>query len=220
MAISSILNNNIGNVAFGFALDISKRISQSKGLNATEAGKEIDPEVAAAQQEKLSQLQKLENALGATVSYMANTHGEQAASAMIGIMYKSLGDGEINETTLGNALLDVVRFVDSNFGFDKGDNFMAHLNGTLNDSLNAFFDNGQNETFFATSSLGESGGGGLDMQSMLEQITEQMKDDIMTMLEEARAKPESGSPAAAYGMANGQVYEQGALQGVLKDVMV
>ena len=216
MAISSILNSNIGNVASGFAFDVSRRISQNKGLSVAENGKEIDAEVAAAQEEKLTQLQKLENALGATVSYMANTYGEQAASAMIGIMYKSLGDGEVNETTLGNALLDVVRFVDANFGFDKGDDFMAHLNGTLNDSLNAFFDNGQNETFFAVSSLGEGGGGGLDMQSMLEQLTDQMKDDIMAMLEEARAKPEPNSPAAAYGAVN----EQNALQGVLKDVMV
>ncbi|CAK7010865.1 MAG: hypothetical protein DELT_02078 [Desulfovibrio sp.] len=217
MAITSILNSSIGSVASSFASDISRRISQSRGLSTVQTNAELDPEAAAAQEEKLGQLGKLESALSATVSYMADTYGEQAASAMIGIVYKSLGDGEINESTLGNALLDVVRFVDSNFGIDEGDSFMDHLNGSLNDSLNAFFDNGQNETFFAASSVSGGSGGGIDLQSMLEDVTDQMAKDIMAMLEEARANPEgASSPVAGYGA----VEDRNALQGVLLDAVL
>ena len=211
-------SSRIGSVASSFATDLSRRISGSYGLKTSQEGVTEAPELLAAQEAKTAQLQKLESALGGSVSYMANKHGEQAASAMIGIVYKRLGEGEINEQTLGNALLDVTRFIDSNFGTDKGDEFMAHLNGNLNDAMNEFFDNGQNETFFAASSL-QGGGEGdtVSVEGLLQQLTEEYAKSIKTMLEEARAqKAEDGSPIAAYT----QTLKPGALQGVMKDIVV
>ncbi|MDL2209555.1 hypothetical protein LJC26_01980 [Desulfovibrio sp. OttesenSCG-928-O18] len=222
MAITDILayggNSRIGSVASSFASDLTRRISGSRGLDASQEPVTDDPELLAAQEAKTAQLQKLESALGSSVAYMANKHGEQAASAMIGIIYKRLGESEINEQTLGNALLDVTRFIDSNFGTDKGDDFMDHLNGNLNVAMNEFFDNGQNETFFASSGLqGGGSGGSVSVEGLLQQLTEEYTESIKTMLEEARAKkPEEGSPLAAYA----QDWEKGALQGVMKDLMV
>jgi len=218
-------------VGSSFAYDLTKRISQSTGLGAADASKgmgaaakpatsatpTVDDEQAAAQAEKQSHLHKLESALANTVSYMKEKHGEQAASAMIGIVYKSIGNGEINEQSLGNAFLDVTRFIDKNFGTDSGDAFMAHLNGNLNDSMNAFFDNGQNETFMVapSSSGGGSGSGSIDASGLMESITTQYTEMIKEMLEEARANPET-TAMGPYA----ETASKDALVGVLQDVMV
>lgn len=217
----------MGAVGSAFAADISKRISVANGLNASgAAGQEQSPEQA----DKIARLNKLESALSATVAYMSKTHGDQAASAMIGLIYKSIGDGGVTEASLGNALLDVTRFIDSNFGVDKGDAFMNHLNGSLNDSMNEFFDNGVQEKFidaaqfqagFAASGNAGGAGGSGGAESLMEQIIKEYTDSVKAMLEEARQKArEQGtlqnSPLAAY--APGQ--DLGIMQGVLKDVVV
>lgn len=220
MAIADVFaygaNTRIGSVASSFASDMSRRISGSQGLSAGDAVETDNPELPAAREEKTTQLQKLEKSLGSSVAYMANTHGEKAASAMIGIIYKRLGENEINEQTLGDALLDVTRFVDANFGADKGDAFMSHLNGNLNVAMNDFFDNGANETFFAASSIQGTAGQALDVEGIIEQLNEQYVDSIKTMLEEARANPDADSPAAVYA----KPWEKGALKGVLQDLTV
>lgn len=221
----SASGSQMGAVGSSFAYDLTKRISQGMGLDATQEAKgakdaasatpEMDAEQAAAQEKKQGQLQKLESALADTVAYMKDKHGDQAASAMIGLVYKRLGDGEINEQTLGEAFLDVTRFIDKNFGTDSGDAFMSHLNGNLNNSLNAFFDNGQNETFMVAPTSTEGGGGGIDTTSMLQDITKQYAEAIKEMLEEARAKPED-SLAGPYA----DPMQKDAMLGVMKDVMV
>lgn len=210
--------SRIGSVASSFASGLSRRISSGYGLQTSQEEVAEDSELLVAREAKTVQLRKLESALCSTVSYMANKHGEMAASAMVGIIYKRLGEGEINERTLGNALLDVTRFIDANFGADKGDEFMAHLNGNLNEAMNEFFDNGQNEIFFAASSLqGGGSGGSASMEGLLQQLTEEYAESIKAMLEEARAKkPEDGPPVAAYARDR----EQGTLRGVMKDSMV
>ena len=93
---------------------------------------------------------ELEQALSDTVQHVTDKFGGKAATAMMGIVYKRLGNEAVTEHNLGEALLDVTRFIDASFGFDKGDAFLSHLNGDLNKSLNAFFDNGKNEQFFAS----------------------------------------------------------------------
>lgn len=199
----------------GFALDLSRRIAQSQGLEVLPDEKTSTPEVLAAQEEKLGRLRELESALSATSAYMASAHGERAASAMAGIIYKSLGDGEINESSLGNAFLDVVRFVDSAFGTDAGDAFMDHLNGSLNETLNAFFDNGLNETFFAVSS-GEVAAADSDALPLLTEAGTQLKDTVMAILENARKDADFG--AQDYGAYSSGEREE--LLGVLRDITV
>lgn len=209
-------------IGSSFAYDLTRRISQSKGLDAAQATKDsaaapvpVDDEQAAAQAAKQSELEKLESALSDTVAYMKEKHGDQAASVMIGLVYKRLGDGEINEQTLGNAFLDVTRFIDKNFGTGAGDDFMAHLNGSLNKSMNAFFDNGLNETFMvAPTSLGE--GGGVDTSSMLADLTKEYTEVIKEMLEEARAKADENGLAGAYA----DPASKEPMIGVMKDIVV
>ena len=114
-----------------------------------------NPDTGTASQNPASQetplRQELEQALSDTVQHISDTFGGKAATAMMGIVYKRLGNEAVTEYSLGQAMLDVTRFIDSSFGIDKGDAFLAHLNGDLNKSLNAFFDNGKNEEFFASS---------------------------------------------------------------------
>lgn len=208
----------MGAVGSAFAADISKRISAASGLDASAAN---GTEPSGEQADKIAQLSKLESALSGTVAYMSKTHGDQAASAMIGLIYKRIGDGGVTEESLGNALLDVTRFIDKNFGVDKGDAFMDHLNGSLNDSMNAFFDNGVEEKFidasqFQAGSAGSGGGSG-GVESLMAQLAEEYADSVKALLEEARQNvPDQTSPLAAY--VPGQ--DRGSMQGVLKDVMV
>lgn len=101
---------------------------------------------------------RLESALAGTVGYMTDKYGDKAGTAMMGLMAKSLGDGEVDEASFSKALLQVVKFVDQNFGTDEGDALIKHLNGSLNDSINAFFDNGKDELFMVKTTPISAGG--------------------------------------------------------------
>jgi hypothetical protein len=90
----------------------------------------------------------LSGALSGSVRWVADKFGDAAATAVMGIVYKSIGDGPVTEDALGEGLLDALRFVDRQFGTASGDAFMAQLNGGgLNDALNDYFDNGLSERF-------------------------------------------------------------------------
>lgn len=96
--------------------------------------------------------QRLENSLADTLKSVSARYGKQAATAVMGTVYKSIGDGPVTEENLGQGFLEAIKLVDKNFGVAEGDKFMADLNAGLNKSLNEFFDNGLNETFFAATS--------------------------------------------------------------------
>ncbi|MDR2826264.1 MAG: hypothetical protein LBV76_05660 [Deltaproteobacteria bacterium] len=212
MGIMDILALNgktpLQNIADSFAFDLSKRIS-GKNLADIQANSDQQADKADGNgEEKQGQLHKLEQSLSSTVAYMAESHGEKAASAMIAIVYKRLGADEINEESLGNAFLDVTHFIDANFGTDKGDAFMAHLNGNLNQAMNEFFDNGLNETFMvapASYTAGTQTLPGADLHEQLEDIARDYTENVLSMLEEARVK----QPAYA------KAWQQPMLQGVL-----
>ncbi len=123
-----------------FAKDVMARIDAS-GLGAQDAGENAGA--------------NLEQALADSVDYVRENFGDEAAVAMVGIVYKGLGDGDISEDDLGQSLLNVVKFMDQNFGFAGGDKIMAQFNGQLNDSLNRYFENGFEEKFYAVN--GEAG---------------------------------------------------------------
>ena len=208
-------------IGASFAYDVTRRIAQSKELGDVQTSKNLadpsaalDDEQAAAQTEKRAQLQKLEEALSGSVAYMRGKHGEKAANVMIALVYKRLGSEEINEQTLGDAFLDVTRFIDKNFGTSAGDAFMAHLNGSLNDTMNTFFDNGQSEIFMVAPTS-SSGGGGIDPAGLLEALTKEYTEVIKEMLEDARAKPEEGD-IASYA----DPLRKESMLGVMADVMV
>ncbi len=136
----------------------------------------------------------LSGALSGSVRWVADKFGDAAATAVMGIVYKSVGDGPVTEDALGEGLLNALRFVDRQFGTASGDAFMAQLNGGgLNDALNDYFDNGLSERFMVAGAgnlasdavqgaeaakatlvqqaSGDAGDGGADaMQSLLDTL--------------------------------------------------
>ena len=93
----------------------------------------------------------LADALTGALETIAERLGQATATASIGLLARRLGQGEITEDSLGQGLLDVLRLVDRTFGTTEGDALMATFNGSLNHALNDYFDNGQNEIFYAAS---------------------------------------------------------------------
>ncbi len=144
--------------------------------------------------------ERLESSLAGTVAYMTEKFGDKAGTSMMGLMAKSLGDGEVDEASLSAALLNVVKFVDQNFGIAEGDSLIDHLNGSLNDSLNDFFDNGHDELFMAKT-IFVSGGSGAAPAGAAEQSGEAvpgMVDNILAMLESYKVQRKKTLPLLPY----------------------
>ncbi|GAB7079499.1 hypothetical protein [Megalodesulfovibrio paquesii] len=100
----------------------------------------------------------LADALGGSMDYLRNEFGDATAQAAMAMVAKRLDDaGQISEEDISKGLLDAVRLVDGTYGFAAGDNVMRQFNGDLNDALNAYFDNGLQERFFASSSMAADG---------------------------------------------------------------
>lgn len=93
----------------------------------------------------------LADALTGALETIAQRLGQATATASIGLLARRMDEGDITEDTLGQGLLDVLRLVDRTFGTTEGDALMATFNGSLNRALNAYFDNGLSETFYAAS---------------------------------------------------------------------
>lgn len=227
MSIMGILNfktdYHASQTASVFASDISRRITGASGLQEAQAAR---PEQSA-EQAKLDNLQKLESSLAGTVGYMVEQHGEQAGTAMMALVYKRLGEGEVTEERLGQALLDVTRFIDKNFGFAAGDGFMEHLNGGLNRSMNEYFDNGLNETFFAVTNgqmpaapqVPQTGEDGV---SPAAEAARQFSEAVLDILEQARQGNESRAEETLYGPEGKRLNRQdwGQLVGVMREQFV
>ncbi|MDL2307012.1 hypothetical protein LJC48_03170 [Desulfovibrio sp. OttesenSCG-928-C06] len=198
-----------------FAGELSRRISQSSANKVADAAA---PDVEAAAKpgaDKQAQLQKLESSIKSTVDYIADKHGEKAGTAVMGIMLKRLGEEDITEENLGDAFLDAIRFVDKNFGIEAGDEFMSHLNGSLNDSLNEFFDNGFSEQFIAVTNGKVNAAQTLDTGANSQKVAEQYTDAVLQILKDGRNANESAAtdPYA-------RPTDQNALLGVLCDQQV
>lgn len=173
--------------ARGFASDIVRRaqVTQSKADGKTNPS---DASHDAIQQKSFALRTSLEN----TIGYITSEHGRTAAAAAMGIIYKRLGSESATELSLGDALLDVTRFIDANFGFDKGDDFVRHLNADLNNSLNDLFENGKNEIFITTTthngqtSLTSSSVASLDASGILRDTTEEPASNALRPQEIAK----------------------------------
>lgn len=119
------------------------------------------PDTAASPQanaEANAEATALQNALSGTIDYVTQRHGAKAATAVMAIVMKRIGNGDVTEESLGNGLLDATRFLDRQFGTSAGDAFMDQMNGELNTSLNDYFDNGHNERFLAVTTPVSAGG--------------------------------------------------------------
>ncbi|MEF2144668.1 MAG: hypothetical protein V3573_04415 [Desulfovibrionaceae bacterium] len=134
--------------------------------------------------------------LADAVDYLRTTYGDDVATAAEAMVLGGTSSG-ITEQNLGDSLTNVLRMVDRNFGFAAGDATIAKFNGSLNDSINEFFDNGQSERFLAapvgtSTALADSkaralAGAELDRNaagSALEQMLAGFKEDLDKILEE------------------------------------
>lgn len=118
----------------------------------------------------------LASALMDSMDFIGNEFGADAATAAMGIVYSRLGNDEITEEALGNGLLDVVRLMDRNFGFEGGDKVMAQFNGELNNALNNYFDNGLTEKFYAATP--ESGTITQAVPQLVQQVQDAFGDEL------------------------------------------
>ena len=164
-----------------FAAEVMRRIESaqtsvtaSNASMASNAGAGVNMEAA----------DDLQAALADTVDTVRAKHGDAAATAVMGIIIKGVGDGTGGEDALGNAMVSALKFIDRNFGVAAGDAAIANFNGALNTSINAFYQNGHLEDFYASDGSGTTGGlGGAIKQaqgvvsSTLAQVTKAFGED-------------------------------------------
>jgi len=202
-----------------FGADIVRRTSvASAATDTTGAADAASTAPTDAEREALS------GALSGSVQWVADKFGDAAATAVMGIVYKSIGDGPVTEDALGEGLLNALRFVDRQFGTASGDALMAQLNGGgLNDALNDYFDNGLSERFLVAgagnladdavqgaeaakatlvqqAAEGDGGGGTDAMQSLLDMLREMGVEDSA----QTGAAPNAAPNAAASGASGSQ----------------
>ncbi|MGE4421573.1 MAG: hypothetical protein AB7D39_04695 [Pseudodesulfovibrio sp.] len=96
---------------------------------------------------------ELRDQLASTMDWVRERFGDQTAAAAAGMVLQATSSG-VNEDTLGNGLLNVLKFIDRNFGTNAGDTAISQFNAGINTALNDFFDNGQNEIFHVAESTG------------------------------------------------------------------
>ncbi|MHC1790133.1 hypothetical protein [Solidesulfovibrio sp.] len=137
-----------------FAAEIMRRIELAETpATASNAGAGVNAGAAG----------ELESALAGAVEYVREKHGDAAATAVMGIVIKGVGDGSGGEDALGDALVSALKFIDGNFGIAAGDAAMATFNGTLNTAVNDFYQNGHLEEFYASD--GSAGPGSVIKQA-------------------------------------------------------
>jgi|GEM_PF-2533890 len=130
-------NSSLAGTSGTFAAEILNRLQAA--TTASNAGALLESGAAA----------DLQASLAGSIEYIREKHGDAAATAVMGIIVQGVGDGSGGEDAFGNALLSSLRFIDRNFGIAAGDAAMAQFNGSLNNAVNGYFQNGQSELFYA-----------------------------------------------------------------------
>ncbi|QGY39390.1 hypothetical protein GM415_04385 [Pseudodesulfovibrio cashew] len=90
----------------------------------------------------------LRQSLADTMDWIRERFGDDAAAAAAGSILKATGSG-VTEESLSDGLVSTLKIIDRNFGFAAGDAAIAQFNGSLNNAINTYFDNGSDEVFFA-----------------------------------------------------------------------
>ncbi len=91
----------------------------------------------------------LRHSLGQTMDWVRERFGDETAAAAAGMVLQSTSS-EVNEETLGDGLLNTLKFIDRNFGVAAGDAAISQFNNGANSAINDYFDNGKAEVFYAT----------------------------------------------------------------------
>ena len=134
----------------------------------------------------------LRGQLASTLDWVRERFGDETAAAASGMLFAATSSG-VNEDTLGNGLLNVLKFIDRNFGINAGDTAIAQFNSGINSALNDFFDNGQNEIFHvAESTDGASAtqvaGARIFSQVAQETDSSDALDELNQLLEQLKAE--------------------------------
>lgn len=183
-----------------FAQDIVSRIStpeqdHQQAAQNTTTKQQQDSNTAQAPKDASA----LEESLSRAVDFVRSNFGDSAAQATMGLVYKSIGNGEVTEESLGKGLLNAVRFIDRNFGFAAGDKLMAHFNQDVNAAMNNYFDNGLMETFYAVSPGGKGQAQGLSMTAAMQDVAKKYgQEAVASIMDSLQTALESGEkPGAA-----------------------
>lgn len=108
----------------------------------------------------------LRDALASTLDWVRDSFGDETGAAASGMLLAATS-GEVSEATLGDGLLDVLRFIDRTQGIASGDQAIARFNSGINGQLNAYFDNGRSELFYAVQNGGTDAGQSVSARSLL-----------------------------------------------------
>lgn len=114
-----------------FANEIVRRMEEAAG----DEGLDQDPS-------------DLRHSLGQAMDWIRERFGDETAAAAAGMVLQSTSNG-VNEESLGDGLLNTLKFIDRNFGFAAGDAAISKFNNGVNVAINDYFDNGESEIFFA-----------------------------------------------------------------------
>jgi hypothetical protein len=132
----------------------------------------------------------LASSLAGAVDYIREEYGSDAATAAMGLVLQNVGDGALTEENLSDGLVAALKFIDKNLGTAAGDRVMARFNGSLNDAMNRYFENGSEELFVAVENGVASFGTGVaapaaqTTQTGDEDSASSVEDGILAMLKE------------------------------------
>lgn len=90
----------------------------------------------------------LKSSLASTMDWVRGRFGDETGAAAAGMILQATSSG-VTEDTLGDGLLNVLKFIDRNFGTQAGDQAISRFNSGINQALNQYFENGFDEVFFA-----------------------------------------------------------------------
>ncbi len=148
-----------------FAAEMAARLSTVPGDSQEgEQGESKNPTV-------------LVNSLTSTLSWIDERFGRAAMTAAAG-MIMGASQGDSTEDGLSDGLVRTLQMIENNWGTAAGDQAISKFNGSLNENLNEFFDNGSAEKFLAVSSDGVVFDGQLlvsakrDLSRQLTEVTE------------------------------------------------
>lgn len=151
--------------------------------------------------------------LADAMDWLRENYGDDLATAAEGMVMGATAGG-ISEENLGNGLTSVLKMVDRNFGYAAGDAAIARFNGSLNNAINDFFDNGQNERFLAVESgsatsqsstmgdltdrvLAGSATSSTDAPSGMSQLLDALRADLDETLQRTQERQAAGTDSAS-----------------------
>jgi hypothetical protein len=160
--------------------------------DAAEGGESADSKGAA-----------LAASLADAVDFIREEYGSDAATATMGLVLQNVGDGALTEENLSDGLVAALKFIDRNLGTAAGDRVISKFNGSLNDSMNRYFENGHEELFVAVENGVTSTGAATSAALTLEAVadgddedSQSAEDGILAMLKEISILRDAGNASA------------------------